>query len=208
LIDVAVIEGGEHASGDTFAWFKAPADSQGTWQRHEFSDAAPLKSFLGSAKLADFNNDGDNDLVVSSDNHSGGTKDADILVFENPLPDGDVFKSWSFKYVAQGLPYHHINDMEVADMDNDGKFDVVVRSLEPNQIHIFFQNNLSSWAKKSISTGLSRSEGLGVAKLNSHDLPDSPKERNHQKTNAVLLGYSCRFDFPTKTQRSFGPAIL
>jgi len=194
LIDIAVIEGGKHASGKAFAWFKAPVDSQGTWERHEFNDAAPLKSFLGSAKLADFENDGDNDLVVSSDNHSGETKDADILVFENPLPDGDVSRPWRLTYVARGLPYHHINDMEVADMDNDGKIDVVVRSLEPNQIHIFFQNSMSSWTKKSIPSDLSRSEGLGIGKLNSDDLPDitftgfllrAPKRPRSQKYTKI-----------------------
>lgn len=172
LIDVAVIEGGKHAGGKAFAWFKAPASSQGTWKRYEFNESAPLKSFLGSAKLVDVDNDNDNDLVVSSDNHSGGTKDADIFVFENPLPDGDVYGKWNYVFVAKGLPYHHINDMEVADMDNDGKIDIVVRSLEPNQIHIFFQNGMSSWTKKSIPTHLSKSEGLGVGKMNSDAFPD------------------------------------
>lgn len=172
LIDVAVIEGGKHATGKTFAWFKASASSQDTWERYEFSDSAPLKSFLGSAKLTDIDNDNDNDLVVSSDNHSGGTRDADIFVFGNPLPDGDVYGMWSHTIVAKGLPYHHINDMEVADMDNDGKTDIVVRSLEPNQIHIFFQNDMSSWTKKSIPTDLSKSEGLGVGRMNSDAFPD------------------------------------
>jgi len=172
LIDVAVIEGGKHATGKTFAWFKAPKNTRGTWRRYEFNASAPLKSFLGSAKLVDVDNDKDADLVVSTDNHSGGRKDADVLVFVNPLPDGDVYGAWTYAFVAKGLPYHHINDMDVADMDNDGKTDIIVRSLEPNQIHIFFQDDLSSWTKKSIPTGLDRSEGLGVGKLNSDAFPD------------------------------------
>ena len=172
LIDVAVIEGGKHAAGKTFAWFKAPKKSQGAWQRYAFNPSAPLKSFLGSAKLVDVDNDKDNDLVVSSDNHSGGKKDADLFVFINPRPDGDVCGVWRYAYVATGLPYHHINDMEVADMDNDGKTDIVVRSLEPNQIHIFFQNDLSSWTRKSIPTNLEKSEGLAVGKMNADAFPE------------------------------------
>lgn len=172
LIDVAVIEGGKHATGKTFAWFKASKNARGTWRRYDFNPSAPLKLFLGSAKLVDVDNDQDTDLVVSSDNHSGGKKDTDVIVFINPLPDGDVYGTWKYTFVARGLPYHHVNDMEVADMDNDGKMDIVVRSLEPNQINIFFQNDLTSWMKKSIPTGLARSEGLGVGKMNADDFPD------------------------------------
>lgn len=172
LVDVAVIEGGKHATGETFAWFEAPSDEGGAWTRHEFNPAAPLKAFLGSAKLVDIDNDGDNDLVMSSDNHSGTVKDADVLVFVNPLPTGDVTGSWDYEYLCDGEPWHHINDMEVADLDNDGLIDVVVRSLDPNEIHLFFQNSVSSWTRTSIPTDLARSEGLAVGLLNADPLPD------------------------------------
>jgi hypothetical protein len=57
-------------------------------------------------------------------------------------------------------------------MDGDGKQDVICRSLEPNQIHIFFQNTISSFAHKSIDTQLSQSEGLAVGQLDDDALPD------------------------------------
>ena len=71
-IDVVVIEGGKHAGGrKTFAWFQAPKDSQQRWQRFDFNPNVPLRPFLGAAKLTDIDSDGDLDLIVSSDHHSG-----------------------------------------------------------------------------------------------------------------------------------------
>lgn len=171
--DVIAIEGGKHASGrKAFAWFEAPATIQGTWTRHNFNNDSQLRAFLGSAKLADMDNDGDPDLIVSSDNHSGNSKQADVYVYINPGA-GSVTGSWSFHRVTPTtLALHHINDMEIADMDGDGKRDIVVRSLEPNQIHIFFQDSISTYTHKIIDTNIVASEGLAVGLLDSDNLPD------------------------------------
>ncbi len=170
--DIAVMCGGKHAHGATFAWFEAPDTIQGTWTRHEFNPNHPLRSFLGAGKLADFDNDGDLDLAVSSDNHSGSSKQADVYVFINP-GHSRAGNTWSYQRVTAGTqPWHHINDMDVADMDGDGKIDIICRSLTPNRIHIFFNNSISSWTRKSIDTNISSSEGLAVGKLDSDNLPD------------------------------------
>ena len=196
LGDVVVIEGGKHAGGrKTFAWFKAPASIQGTWTRHDFGNDSQLRLFLGAAKLADMDGDGDIDLVVSSDNHSGGSKQADVYVYVNPGPAA-VTQNWSFHRVTPStLALHHINDMEIADMDGDGKQDIVTRSLSPNQIQIFFQNSISSYRRKTIDTNISASEGLAVGKLDGDSLPDisytghwlkspsSPRSQSYTKLN-------------------------
>ena len=171
--DVVVIEGGKHAGGrKTFAWFAAPAAIQGNWTRHEFGNNSQLRSFLGAAKLADMDRDGDLDLVVSSDNHSGGSRQADIYVYVNPGPS-TVTGAWTYHRVTPStLALHHINDMEIADMDGDGKPDIVTRSLEPNQIQIFFQDNISTYTRKTIDTAISQSEGLAVGLLDADALPD------------------------------------
>lgn len=166
--DVIAIEGGKHAGGRrTFAWFKAPVNAQGTWQRFEFNLDAPLRSFLGAAKLADMDGDGDLDLVVSSDNHSGNKREAEILVFDNPQPHRSATAAWSWHKTNENpWPYHHINDMEIADMDGNGRRDIVVRSLQPNEIHILFNDGPSAYMRKSIATGLPESEGLAVGDIN------------------------------------------
>ena len=174
LIDVVAVEGGKHAGGrKTFAWFKAPEDTQGTWQQFDVNPGAPLRLFLGAAKLADMDGDQDLDLIVSSDHHSGGSKEADVFVFINPKPNGQATSPWNWhKASGSSLPYHHINDMEIEDMDGDGKLDIVVRSLQPNQIHIFFQNTISSYTRKSINTDINQSEGLAVGHIDDDRLPD------------------------------------
>ena len=194
--DVVVIEGGKHAGGrQTFAWFEGPTNVQGTWKRHNFGNTAPLRSFLGAAKLADMDNDGDLDLIVSSDNHSGSSKKADIFVYVNP-GKSNVTGTWSYHTAnASVLPVHHFNDMEIADLDDDGKLDIVARSLTPNQIHIFFQNSISNYTHKVIETNISNSEGLSVGYLDSDRYPDitytghwlkspsNPRTQNYTKLN-------------------------
>ncbi len=171
--DVAVIEGGKHAGGRrTFAWFEAGGGLSDPWVRHEFNARAELRSFLGAARLADMDGDGDSDLVVSSDNHSGANKQADILVFLNPRPHRNAGESWSPVFVARDLSLHHINDLEVADLDRDGLSDLVARSLEPNQVHLFFNDGSEAYSHRIIDTGLERSEGLAVADLNGDQLPE------------------------------------
>ncbi len=174
LVDVLAVEGGKHADGRvTFAWFKAPSNTQGDWLRFDINSTAPLRSFLGAAKLADMDSDGDLDVVVSSDHHSGNKKEADILIFYNPQPTRELTSPWNWhKANATTLALHHINDMEIADMDVDGRLDIIVRSLEPNQIHIFFQNNDASYDHKWIDTSIERSEGLAVGRIDGDPFPD------------------------------------
>ena len=170
--DVLVVEGGKHAGGrKTFAWFESPANPQGNWIRHNINNGAPLRSFLGAAKLADFDGDGDYDIAVSSDNHSGNSKQADVFIFVNP--GAAASGTWPYhKCNASTLPLHHINDMVIADIDDDGKKDIVTRSLNPNQIQIFFQNSISNWTMKTIDTGIASSEGLSVGNINGDRYPD------------------------------------
>ena len=170
--DVVALCGGIHANSSIFAWFKAPSTISGTWTKYNINPSNPLRRFLGSCKLADFDGDGDLDLALSSDMHSGDVMAADIYIYVNPGP-ANVQGTWSYVRVTPStMPWHHINDMEVKDMDDDGKLDIICRSLQPNQIHIFFQNSMSSWTRKSIDTGIAESEGLAVGKIDTDRFPD------------------------------------
>lgn len=164
LMDLAVFEGGKHAGGRvTFAWFKAPSDISGDWVRLEFTRPSPFRPFIGAAKLGDVDGDGDYDLVVSMDNHSGATKSAYLYWLENPRPEHSATADWQVRTVASNLPVEHINDMALADMDRDGRLDVVIRSLTPNMLMIYFNDGDSQWSSRQIPTDTIAASGEGFA---------------------------------------------
>ncbi|QDT38347.1 FG-GAP repeat domain-containing protein [Stratiformator vulcanicus] len=173
--DVFAAEGGKHASGRrTLAWFESPANSsKSTWQRHDINVDADLAEFLGAAKLADIDSDGDIDVVISSDKHSGNKKSANVFVLLNPGSSSADDSVWGVQRVTPvAMPWHHINDMELADIDSNGRIDIVVRSLDPNEIHILFQAESGQYALRSLPTGIEKSEGLAVGDLNNDGRPD------------------------------------
>lgn len=165
LVDVLALEGGRHA-GDrlTFAWFESPDDpSMDAWVRHDLNQPDPFRPFIGAAKLGDLDDDGDPDLIVSMDNHSGGTRSAYLFAMINPQPAGDVTGDWTIHTIASDLDVHHINDMELADLDGDDRLDVIVRALTPNQLRIYFQDSPSAWTEKVIDSSPWGSTGEGFA---------------------------------------------
>jgi hypothetical protein len=165
LVDIGVFEGGKHAGGRvTFAWFRSPAKpSSGGWTRHDLTLPSPSRPFIGAARFGDVDGDGDYDLVVSMDNHSGGTKSAYLHWLENPRPGAAATTAWTVRKIAGPLAVHHINDMELGDLDGDGKLDVVVRALDPNQLQIYFQDSKSSWTQKVIDSKPFGPTGEGFA---------------------------------------------
>lgn len=142
--------------GGAMRWFDAGAG----WAQHEF-DVPVERPFKGAVRVADMDGDGDDDVIAAMDNHSNAPKSAYIYVLENP--GGAAVGGWTTHTALSNAPVHHVNDMEIADMDGDGRKDVVVRSLDPNQVHILFQNNLDSWQQKTIDTAVFHPDGEGLA---------------------------------------------
>lgn len=173
--DVVVLEGGRHASGrETFAWFRY--HSPASWTRYEIIKPSPFRPFIGAAKLGDMDRDGDLDLVVSMDNHSGGDVSAYVYWLENPRPALPATSpNWTVHTIASNLSVHHINDMELEDMDGDGQLDVVARSLTPNKLLFYFNNaNGASFSAKEVDTSgiASTGEGFAVGDLDRDGLLD------------------------------------
>ncbi|WP_339925345.1 VCBS repeat-containing protein [uncultured Cyclobacterium sp.] len=165
-MDVVVLEGGVHAEGRfTLAWFEQT--KKGEWEKHDFNIPVKFDDFIGSARCADMDNDGDIDLVFSNDGHATGP--INVYFLKNP-GRRKVHKQWEHSLISS-IEGFHANDMRLADMDLNGKKDVVIRHKNPESLKIIFQDGKENWHTKTIYEGQA-GEGLAVGDINSDGMPD------------------------------------
>ena len=130
---------GSNSNGGIY-WYSYPTSGgvQGTWTIHTiindgnaYEDMVPL----------DVNGDGAMDIIASYNNTSGNYQ---IVWFENPRGSGgDPTQPWVQHVIGPGLGE---NNIKIADIDGDGKPDVVTPSS------VFFQNSPDSWTQVQYST--------------------------------------------------------
>jgi hypothetical protein len=149
---------GNNSNGGIY-WYSYPTSGnvQGTWVRHTI--VADGNAYEDMATF-DVNGDGAPDLVASYNNTSGVYQ---IVWFENPRGQGgDPTQPWTQHVIGPGFGE---NNLTLADIDGDGKMDVVTPSS------VFFQNSADSWTqvKYSVSfrgvTTLDIGSGLGRINL-------------------------------------------
>jgi hypothetical protein len=135
-------------------WYQYPVSGNitGTWTRHTivpsgnaYEDMVPL----------DVNGDGAVDIICSYD--PADTGNYQIVWFENPRGQGGSATSspWAEHIIGPGFGE---NNMFLADMDGDGKIDVVTPSS------IFFQNSATSWTQVTYSNSF---RGVGLLDIGS-----------------------------------------
>ncbi len=122
-------------------WYQYPASGNVSdpWIRHTiigsgdgYEDMVPF----------DVNGDGAVDIVCSFDPTFSG--DPEIVWFENPRGQGGnpITDPWTMHVVGPGLGE---NNLLIADIDGDGKMDIVTPSS------VFFQNSSTSWTQAQYS---------------------------------------------------------
>jgi hypothetical protein len=124
------------------------------WDGAAWASFLPLPSlagrgdrFAGDIELADIDGDGDLDIVVP-DSDNSGTQGA-LSWFENA---GSLDGAWTEHVVTtfdgngEGDVVTHLSELEVGDIDDDGRVDLVVRDIS-HGVWVFMQQD-DGWAPR------------------------------------------------------------
>jgi hypothetical protein len=146
------------ASGGGLFWYRHP-----DWTKHKIADGA----FTTDMTVGDVDGDDYTDVVIP--NNTG------LMIYRNPLGSGDdPTAPWEAVNVSpEGARMH---DVEAADLDGDGRLDLVTRHQSGfgkrmgNAIHIWKQDSIRSWRHRTFRCP--HGEGLAVADVNGDGRPD------------------------------------
>jgi len=150
-----LLAGGAENGG--VVWYANPS-----WSKHRIDQG----SFSTDMQVGDVDRDGDLDVIIPK-------LGVGLVWYENPRPAGNPARDqWKMHVISAGASvslqrddFHH--DVEVGDINGDGKLDVVTRG---GRTRIFLQNNPDSWATVVIPTD--GRGGLALADLNADGLLD------------------------------------
>ena len=126
-----------------------------------------VESFIGTVKCGDINGDSYPDVVFTADGHSSGP----IKVYWLENPGRKQMKPWK-AHLSATIDGFHANDIRLADMDNDGLLDIIIRHKNPNTIRIILQDKKDEWSTVSINTEKLGLEGFAIGLINGDEKPD------------------------------------
>ena len=169
---VDLIAGGN--SGGGLVWYENP-----TWTKHTID---PGGGFSTDGEVADFDGDGDNDVVVLTD--------GDVRWYENP--------GWQVHIIEERV----LHDVEASDFDNDGDIDLVARNQGEfghvgDELHFYRQDTPTSWIHRSVVCA--NGEGLKIADIDGDtDMDVVTNGSWFENTNDIVNGPWTEFSFTTR----------
>jgi hypothetical protein len=175
--------------GHSMHWYKYPS-----WTKSTISTINGVNEYTTDMQLADVDNDGDLD-IVTAENTFGNN----VIWLENPRPLGDPTSTWTKHVIGSHGDWSH--DIEVGDIDRDGKIDVVTRK---SNTYIRFQNTPDSWTTKDITSVVGGDEGMALGDIDSDgdlDLASNGKwiEAPADTRNGTWIAHNISSGWPSDT---------
>ena len=155
-VDIAI-------AGDEQRWYEGPDFT--TYHKIGDSDGGPY-----AAQVADINGDGWLDFITSDGQRNApdipNGETGDLYVYLNPGAGADVTQTWQRITVYSGNVYHQ-NDLRIADMDGDGRMDIIERTWSSERVVVALQNaNINNWTVRVFDTGESgKPEGISAGDI-------------------------------------------
>ena len=167
-IDYANARSIDDINGDGFLDIIAAKKGLGlTWYEYPTWSKYSIESFNWYADdlhSADIDGDGDVDVVGMQD------EDGKVYWFENPRPRGKSTDTWTSHYI--GSNNGAVKDYEIADLNADGKLDVITRTSPTASV--FLQESPTSWIK--VKTIIFQSVIGNIANIDGLDVGDIDKD--------------------------------
>ncbi len=156
LLDLALQDNNAH--GGWLGWFEAQNNGK-TWVKHVIAEKTPNGNTFASGDLdaGDIDNDGDIDILGIE--HPGewddGGADSIVYWYENP--------SWQSHKI--GTIPDFVKDVNLVDLNQDGKLDLVGITFESNSLTVFRQDQPNKWEVAESQTVKNLHEGMDVGDI-------------------------------------------
>jgi len=118
------VPGGDPENPLVVVWFENPGDGSDDWTRH---DLGRTSHAVDRVEVGDLNGDGRLDVVVSEERWPGEEPDANLWIF---LQHGS---EWERRNVVEQFS---MNNLDVADLDNDGDIDIVTAEHKGERLSV------------------------------------------------------------------------
>jgi hypothetical protein len=115
--DIDITAGREDGKAHMVMWYENPGNDRGGWSGRLVSQTAFAPDRI---VIAEMNGDSRPDIVVSEERYPGPDPDTSLYWFEQP---GDPRSQAWKKHII--VTEYSLNNLDVADMDRDGDFDVI-----------------------------------------------------------------------------------
>lgn len=155
-IDIACgdIEPGQKEMPTLVNWHENPGSVSEVWKKHSVGKTVQAADRF---EVADINGDGKADIIVSEEMYPGLEPEASIFVYTNP--GNPKNKNWDRKSL---ITTWSVNNLDVADLDNDGDIDVVSCEHKGSEYRRLIFENDGKGNFKMLSPDKGRESHLGA----------------------------------------------